>query len=523
VNIPLTPIRFLRYAEEQFPDRTAVVCGDEYFTYRQFARRVSLLAGGLRKQGIKKGSRVAILSPNCHRFLEAYYAVLEVGCILLPLNTRLAATELAYLLKDSGAAVLFFDRAFLETVRSLRQSAPLLENVFILDGPASEAGDLSFQSYEDLLGSAAPYRADIMGVAEDATAEIFYTSGTTATPKGVMLTHRNVYLHTMNHYLTFNTDKLVVHLHTIPLFHVNGWGAAHYFYIGAKHVMIRRFNPPEVLLFIDREGVTSIALVPTMAMELVNSPVRTRYNLKSLERIRVGGAVPSPTLVREVENKLGGTCFGSYGLTETSPSLTSSTMKPGLHWEGDARYEGQAQLGFAIPGVEIRVVDANLNDVPHDGKTMGEIVARSDGLMAGYWGNPQATAEAMQGGWFHTEDLGTINDNGYLRIVDRKKDIIISGGENVSSLELENTLLAHPAVCEAAIIAVPDMKWGEVPKAFVVLKGGMKSDEKELIDFCRSRLSHYKAPRSVEFVPSLPKTATGKVLKRELHGLRSGS
>ncbi len=516
MNIPLTPVRFLRYAQQQFPGKTAVVCRDQRFTYAQFGERVSRLAGGLRGAGVMPGDRVAFLSLNCHRLLEAYYGVLEAGAVLLPLNIRLAAHELAYILNDAGAKVLFLERQFLDLVDSFRQSVSTLQNFFLLDGPPL-ADWLSSQNYEDFLAAATPYRADVMELDENSLAELFYTSGTSANPKGVMLTHRNVYLHALNACLAFRTKADCVQLHTIPLFHANGWGVAHSLTLmGATHVMLRQFDPVEVFRLIERERVERCSLVPTMATALVNSPERQKYDLSSLEWISIGGAASSPTLVREVEEKLGCTCFSGYGLTETAPVLTISTVKPGLHWEGEQRYAGQAMTGFAIPGVEIRVVDANDKDVPRDAKSIGEIITRGDGVMEGYWQQPEATAEALRGGWFHTGDMATINEDGYILIVDRQKDIIVSGGENISSLELEKTLLAHPAVYEVAVIPVPDEKWGEVPKALVVLKPGATATETELLEFCRSRLAHYKAPKSVEFLESLPKTGTGKILKRNL-------
>lgn len=306
-------------------------------------------------------------------------------------------------------------------------------------------------------------------------------------------------------------------LHTIPLFHANGWGAAHTVtQAGGTHVMIQRFTCADVFRLIQRERVDSLSLVPIMAAALVNSPERTKYDLSSLQWISIGGAASSPTLVEQVEEKFGCPCFASYGLTETSPVLSTARMKPGVQLEGDARYAALAMIGYAIPGVELRVVDFHDNDVPRDGQTMGEVIARSDGVMDGYWQQPGATAEVMRNGWFHTGDIATINEDGYIRIVDRKKDIIISGGENISSLEVEKMLLAHTGVYEAAVIPVPDGKWGEVPKALVVLKPDCNVTEQELLEFCRSHLAHFKCPRSVELVPALPRTATGKVLKREL-------
>jgi fatty-acyl-CoA synthase len=516
MNIPLTPVRFLRYAEQQYPGRTAVVCGRERFTYAQLAERVSRLAGALRKIGVRPGDRVAFLSLNCHRLLEAYFGVLEAGAVLLPLNIRLAPDELAFILNNAEARTLFLEKEFTGLVNSFRPKLSTVQSFSLLSG-ASDASWLMSQNYEDLLAGAIPYRPDIMEFDEDAVAEIFYTSGTSADPKGVMLTHRNIYLQALSTSLTHESSADSVHLHTIPLFHANGWGAAHTVTLrGAKHVMIPRFDPAEIFRLIEQERVQSLSAVPAMAIALVNFTEFRKYDLSSLKWLNLGGAASSPSLVQEVEEKFGCTCFAGYGLTETAPTLSTSRMKPGLGWEGDQRFAGQAMAGFAIPGVELRVVDGHDKDVARDGMAVGEVIARGDNIMKGYWKQPEATAEAMRGGWFHTGDMATWNQEGYVLIVDRKKDIIVSGGENISSLEVERQLLAHPAVLEVAVIPVPDEKWGEVPKALVILKPGAYVNETELIEFCRSRLAHYKCPHSVEFRDNLPKTGTGKILKREL-------
>jgi fatty-acyl-CoA synthase len=516
MNIPLTPVRFLRYAQQQFPRKAAVVCGDQRFTYAQFAERVGRLAGAIRHAGVKPGDRVAFLSGNCHRLLEAYYGVLEARAVLLPLNIRLAPQELAFILNDSGARVLFLQKQFLGMVDSFRHHVPAVRSFFLLDD-APKDGWLSPQNYEQLLAQATLQHTDVLEFDENSLAELFYTSGTSANPKGVMLTHRNVYLHALSVAINFSSSQDTVELHTIPLFHANGWGVAHSLtFVGATHVMIHRFDPVEVFRLIERERVQACSLVPTMATALVNCPERKNYDLSSLRRITIGGAASSPTLVREVEENLGCACFAGYGLTETSPVLTTAQSKPGAQWAGSDRYLHQAMTGYPIPGVEIRVVDAEGNDVPHDGQSIGEVVARSDGVMQGYWQQPEATAQAFRGGWFHTGDMATMTEDGYILIVDRAKDIIVSGGENISSLELEKTLAAHPSVYEAAVIPVPDPQWGEVPKALVVLKPAALATEQELIDFCRSRIAHYKCPRSVEFLETLPKTGTGKILKKDL-------
>jgi fatty-acyl-CoA synthase len=514
--IPLTPLRFLRYSSQQFPARTAVVCGEQRFTYAQFSDRTARQAGALRSLGLKSGERVAFLSANCHRLLEAYYGVVEAGCVLLPLNVRLASQELAYILNDAEASVLFFEEQFLPLVLSFRKELGSVKHFIPLDFKPSQPW-MAPQNYEEMLAAAAPYRADVMQVDENSLAELFYTSGTSANPKGVMLTHRNIYLHALNVAIAFGGTSESVELHTIPLFHANGWGVAHSLtYVGGKHVMMRKFETTEVFRLIEREGAQSLSVVPAMATALVNCPDRPRFNLKSLERMSLGGAASSPTLVREVEEKLGCACYSGYGLTETAPVLTTARMKAGLDWEGPVRYERQASTGHAIPGVEIRVVDPDGNDVPRDGKSIGEIVARSDGVMEGYWRQPEATAEVMRGGWFHTGDMATMDENGYALIVDRKKDIIVSGGENISSLEVEKALLAHPGIYEVAVIPVPDERWGEVPKALVVMKPGVTATEAEVLEFCRGGLTHYKCPRTVEFLETLPRTGTGKVLKKEL-------
>jgi fatty-acyl-CoA synthase len=516
MNIPLTPVRFLRYAEQQFAPKTAVVCGQDRFTYAQFADRASRLGGALQQAGIKPGDRVAFLSTNCHRLLEAYYGVLEAGAILLPLNIRLSSDELAYILNDAGAKILFLEKSFLPTVESFRSKLSTVKGFYLLDG-APEEPWLGPENYDQIIARANPVRIDITTVDENAVAELFYTSGTSANPKGVMLTHRNIYLHALNACISIHAEPDPVELHTIPLFHANGWGVAHSLtFMGGKHVMIHRFDPVEVFCLIEEEGAQTCSLVPIMATVLVNCPERTKYNLSSLKRATIGGAASSPTLIREVEEKLGCVCFSGYGLTETSPTLSLAMTKSQMDLSGAERHIHQAMTGYAILGVEMRVVDPQDQDVPHDGKSIGEIIARGDGIMEGYWKQPESSAEALRGGWFHTGDMAVVYEDGYFLIVDRTKDIIVSGGENISSLELEKVILAHPAVLEACVIPVPDEKWGEVPRALVVLKPDTRATEAELLEFSRLHLAHYKCPRALEFVESLPKTGTGKILKRDL-------
>ena len=533
MNVPLTPIRFLRYAGEQFAGDTAIVCGEQRFTYAQFADRAARLAGALRAEGAGRGDRVAFLSTNCHRLLEAYYGVLEADCVLLPLNVRLAPAELTYVLNDSGARFLFVEQTLLPLAEAFRRDVPGLERIYLLEG--TPQGDwLAPHTYEQLLASAHPFQRDLMTVDENAVAELFYTSGTSDSPRGVMLTHRNIYLHALLVIASGRTSRDVasqsccdtVALHTIPLFHANGWGSAHTVtLVGGTHVMVHQFVPAEVFRLIEREKATTCSLVPTMAIALVNCPEREQHDISSLRVVMIGGAASAPTLVREVEQKLGCSCISGYGLTETSPVLTVSSIKKGMSCDDELRPHKRARAGHAIPGVEVRVVDADGRDVPRDGETIGEVVARGDVIMEGYWKRPADSLAAMQGGWFHTGDLATIDADHYVMIVDRKKDIIVSGGENISSLEVEKVLLAHAAVYEAVVIPIPHEKWGEVPKALVVRKPGAELTEQELVEFCRTRLAHYKCPQSVDFLDSLPKTGTGKILKRELrktHGAGIG-
>src|SRR5277367_4478895 len=342
MNIPLTPLRFLRYAEQQYPHRTAVVCNQERFTFTQFGERARQLAGALRQLGVQPGDRVAFLSTNCHRLLEAYYGVLEAGAVLLPLNIRLTASELGYILNDAGATILFVEKQFFPLVEAFRKDIPSVKAFIQLEG-APEAPWLAPDNYEKLLSVATPHRMDVASVNENDVAELFYTSGTSANPKGVMLTHRNVYLHAVHVSLALHIESGTVELHTIPLFHANGWGVAHFLtLLGGKHVMMQRFDPKEVFRLIQEEGVHSCSLVPIMATVLVNCPERHNYDLSSLRRIVIGGAASSPTLIREVEEKLGCECYSGYGLTETSPALSLSPTKPESNWQGEQRWAGQA-------------------------------------------------------------------------------------------------------------------------------------------------------------------------------------
>ncbi len=517
--LPLTPLRFLQRAAGEYGRKVGVVCGRERFTYVQFADRVHRLAGALKARGIGAGDRVAVLSFNCHRLLEAYYGVPEAGAIVLPLNVRLAAEEQSAIVEHSGARAVFFAPEFLQLVEHMHRALKSVEWYVPLEPcPGGAPSWAAPHTYDELLEAATPAPLDYTTVDENTIAELFYTSGSTGSPKGVMLSHRTLYLHALNVMVGTHVPDTHVELHTIPMFHANGWGRPQTItFAGGRHVMAKRFEPPWVLETIEKERVNAFSMVPTMATALVHCPGMERYDLSSLEYVFIGGAASSPALVQAVEKALGCRCYVGYGLTETAPVLTVAHVKSTLeNLSEEERIQRQATTGYAIPGVEVRVADADGRDVPRDRAHIGEVLARTDGVMDGYWNDPAETRHVIEDGWFRTGDMAVWDEEGYLLIVDRRKDIIISGGENISSLEIEKVLAAHPAVYESAVVGIPDEQWGEAPKAFVVLKPDATATETELKDFVRGRLAGFKTPKFVEFLDSLPKGATGKILKRAL-------
>jgi len=514
--IPLTPLMFLRRAAKLYPNKTAVVCGMERFTYQQFNKRVHQVSQLLSSLDIKPGTVVAYLSRNCHRLLEAYYGVLQVGAILLPLNVRLTAQDFLYILNHSEANLLLLEKEFLPLITKIRPELLRVQGFILLDGNPSKNW-LHPLSYEHAIRETSPEPFPESILNENSVAELFYTSGTTARPKGVMLTHRNLYLHALGVIFALNNRDTDVHLHTIPLFHANGWGTTHSITcVGGTHVMLRHFRPKTVLELLDQEAITSVNLVPTMATMLLNYHGTKKNRLRSLRLIHMGGSPVPSAMVQQLEAAFGCECSCGYGLTETSPVLTVSLIKSHIQENEDTHYRRAAMTGLELPGSEIRVVDQLGRDVLPDGNTVGEIIAKSNIVMKGYWKQPEETARVLKKGWFHTGDLATIDSEGYIMIVDRKKDVIVRGGENISSIEIENTLSSHPAVLECAVIAMPDPKWGESPKAFVVSKPGTVISEQDLKQHCKSLLAPYKIPSSIEFISSLPKGGTGKIQKKIL-------
>jgi fatty-acyl-CoA synthase len=499
VELPLTPLDLLARARRLFPHRHGVVQGDVRRTYAEYGARCDRLARALRDElGVRPGDRVAWLCGNTSELLEAYFGVLLAGAVLVPLNIRLAAAEVRHVLDDCGAAVLF---------RHPDQADPGHRVRTVVLGDA----------YEALLAAQDGAPLEPPDVDESAPAEIFYTSGTTGSPKGVVLTHRALYLHAVHSALTNGITGDDVIVHTIPLFHVNGWGTPHYLTgLGGVHVLLPRFDPGEVLRLIEVERVTRLFVVPTMVRALLDDPTLSARDLTSLRQVSIGGAPVGAAVLTEVEERLGCTCICGYGMTESSPTLTRSLDKPGEPPSAARR----ATTGLPILGVDVRVLDADDREVPWDGATPGEVCARSNHVMAGYWGDPVATAAALRGGWLRTGDVATVDPDGYLTIVDRKKDLIVSGGENIATVQVEHALAEHPAVHEVAVVGVPDERWGEVPKAWVALRPGHRVDGEELRSWVRERLAGFKVPREVAFLPELPKGGTGKILKHELRARR---
>ena len=506
--VPLTPIRCLYRGVDLFGKKTGVVSGERRFTYTEFGERSERLAFGLLSEGIRPGDRVAYLSFNNHELLEGYFGVPLAGAVVMPLNVRLTPFELAGILNHAEARIAIYEADFAPLAAKLREACPKVERWI-------ETGD----PYEELLSRGRIARPDVLSFDENSTCELFYTSGSTGTPKGVMLSHRTLYLHALSVAATFARNDDAVELHTIPLFHANGWGRAHsYSMMGLKQVMVRRFDPAQVLRLIQEEKATGMSLVPTMANALLNCPELGRFDLSSMQEINIGGAASSPELIERMEQAFHCRVQAGYGLTESGPVATSARTKSTVAYaDEDDRLRHLAMAGWPVPGCEIRVVDLQMNDVPRDMETAGEVVMRGDNIMDGYFKEPKATEDVMTGGWLHTGDMAVWDEENYIHIVDRKKDIIISGGENISSIEVERAIFAHPAVLECAVVSAPDPQWGEVPAAFVVLKPGRQVSEQELCGFLESRIARFKMPRRFQFSDEpLPKTGTGKIVKREL-------
>lgn len=518
---PLSPLQFFRRAADVYGDRPAVVDGAERYAYAVFADRCLRLAAALREIGLGPGDRAAVLAPNTRRALECYTAVPLAGGVLVPLNTRLGAADYRYIAGHAGCRVLLADPAFADLAGSLRDDFGL--RVVTLDDNtgAGRAGGAGAVSVEELIAGAPSGRGGrlldgVDALDENAPISINYTSGTSGHSKGVIMTHRMTALNVLDVLVHARLGGDDVYLHTLPMFHVNGWGGVWAVTAaGARHVCLPRVDPPAIVRLIDAEGVTVAFAAPTVLVMLGGDPSTQGWRPRQRVRWYVGGAPPPAALIKRCEEELGFEIVHVYGLTETGPWLTVCEWR--AVWDDRPLAERaalKARQGIGqIAAGRVRVVRDDLADVARDGAEIGEIVVRGPTVTPGYYRDPEATAAATAGGWFHTGDLAVVHPDGYAQIVDRKKDLIVSGGENISSVEVEGVLYQHPAVLEVAVVASPDPVWGEVPRACVVLRSGARATAGELIAFCRERLAHFKAPKAVEFVDALPKTATGKIQK----------
>ena len=510
----LDPFSFLERSAGVYPDKPAVVYGSRTYTYAEFRERVDRLAGALKQTGVGRGDRVAFMVPNLPPMLEGHFGPMSIGAVLVAINTRLSAREVAYILQHSGARVLVFDSELAPLVREIKDGVPEVSTFVQVVDVAPKAGDIHGPEYEEFLASAppGPHREPIDSELD--TIAINYTSGTTGMPKGVQYHARGAFLNAMGEVIELGFNMRSVYLWTLPMFHCNGWCCTWAVTAAAgTHICLRRVDPPHVYELIEEHGVTHMCGAPTVLTGMYTSPAAEGKDLAGLT-IATGGAPPAPQVVRSME-AMGANIMHIYGLTETYGPYTLCPPMP--EWDDmslEERAEQKVRQG--VPYIHVpnglRVLDDAGDDIPKDGETLGEVAMRSNGVMSGYFNDPDATAQAFRGGWFHSGDLAVWHPDGQIELKDRAKDIIISGGENISSQEVERVLMEHPGVLEVSVVGVPDERWGEVPKAFVVTREGQAPTAEEIIAFCRERIAHFKAPKHVEF-GDLPKTATGKIQK----------
>ena len=510
----LSPMSFLERSAAVYPDRAACVYNGAVTTYGSLHERVRRHAAALQSVGVRAGDRVAYLVPNLPAMLEANFAPMGIGAVLVALNIRLSSREIAYILNHSGSKVLVFDSELADTVRQLRGECPGIETYVQVRDTVPLADDIPGPEYEQWLAAVEPL-AELPGPAsENDTTTINYTSGTTGMPKGVEYTPRGAYLNAIGEAMEIGLNWRSVYLWTLPMFHANGWCFPWAVTaVGGTHVCLRRVDPAEVYRLIREESVSHLCAAPTVLTGLYSAPEAATADLTGLT-IMTAGAPPAPQVIRTIEG-MGAEIIHVYGLTETYGPCTVAAPQP--EWdrmssEDLARVKARQGVPYMVYGVGLRVVDEDMQDVPRDAETMGEVVMRGDAVMKGYYKDGPATEEAFRGGWFHSGDLAVQHPDGYIELQDRSKDIIISGGENISSQEVEKVIMEHPGVLEVCVVGVPDQHWGEVPKAFVVPRAGGTVTADEIIGFTRDRIAHFKAPKSVEF-GDLPKTATGKIQK----------
>jgi fatty-acyl-CoA synthase len=522
METPLSPLEFARRTRRLHGAREAVVDGELRLTYEQFFDRCDRWSAALQGLGVQQGDRVATIAPNTHAQLEAFYAVPQLGAVLVPMNYRLTPDDFVYMVNHSGSTVLCVHGDYLDAIDGVRDQMPGVRHYVALEG--AEGGRDGWLDYESLITGTEPAftRPEI---GEHDLLTINYTSGTTSRPKGVMITHRNAYMNSVGTLLHLHMGVGDRYLWTLPMFHANGWtftwtvtAAA------AAHVCLRKVDPALVFELIAGEHVGWLCAAPTVLISLANAPAAVRGDVPAGVHVATAGAPPAAATIERLEGAFGWIVTHVYGLTETAPFILVCDPLP----EHASLSPGDLAIVKARQGVELitsgelRVVDEEGAEVPADGATLGEITVRGNVVMDGYYNDPEATKKAMGDGWFHTGDAAVVHPDGYVEIRDRIKDVIISGGENISSVEVEGTLLRHPSVGEAAVVGLPSERWGETPHAFVVLLADQTATEAELIDFVRERLAHFKAPRGVTFVDELPKTATGKIQKFVLRGGAAG-
>jgi fatty-acyl-CoA synthase len=518
-STPLTPLAFLGRAAEVFADREAVVYGERRMTYTQLSQEVTRVAHALQACGVGAGDRVAYLLPNIPEMLVAHFAVPLAGGILVPINTRLAPPEVKYILAHCGAKVLVVDAALHDRVASVLADLPDLAQVVTVLDPVSGAEPSAEVPGIDYAGLCALGNDDPLPwtvTDERSTISINYTSGTTGRPKGVMYHHRGAYLNSLGEIIHSRHVGRTRYLWTLPMFHCNGWCTTWAVTaIGGTHVCLRAVDADVIWDLLDKEGITHLNGSPTVLVSIASSP--RVHTLDHEVVVTTAGAAPSPTVISTMGG-IGATVVHVYGLTETYGPYTVCEVQDG--WDAlDIRVRSRllARQGVGMVVTDgVRVVDEQMQDVPRDGETLGEVVMRGNNVMKGYFADPEGTQEAFRGGWFHSGDLGVWHPDGYLELRDRAKDIIVSGGENISTIEVEAAIDSFPGVLEVAVVSHPDAKWGERPKAFVVPKAGASITAEQIIAHVRTQIAHYKAPDRVEIVQSLPKTATGKIRKVEL-------
>ena len=507
----------LKKALDLYPDRVAVVDGDRSFTYAEIGERVTGLARFFQAQAIRPQDRISILEVNSHAFLETYYAAAGIGAILNPINYRLAAKEIAYILRDSGTRWLVTGSRFASRVEGvLDEDTPLEGLVWIGATPDPSPGVLYFSYDEAIKNHAGPFEP--VTVRENDVAHLYYTSGTTGRPKGVMLTHKNVCLHALG---TIAELKLVdsdAWGHIAPMFHLaDAWATFAVTWVGGRHVMVGQFEPQAVMATIEQQRITLSNLIPTMLNLMIKHPKVDEFDYSSLRVILSGGAPIAPQVVKSITAAFNCDYIQTYGMTETSPYLTFSILKKHLQdLPPDEQLVYKSRTGRPFIAVDLKVVDDTGKPVTADDQQVGEIWVRGDTITPGYWNLPEETQQAFTDGWLRTGDLAVVDTEGYVNIVDRKKDMIVTGGENVYSTEVENVLYMHPKVLEAAVFGVPDEKWGEAVTAAVVLKENESATAKEIIQFCREYQATYKTPKTIVFLDELPKTGSGKITKKAL-------